>query len=835
MAWKNLSLQAKLGVGFGALTLLMLIVGGWAVMGIGRFVDDAGQVIEGNRLRGMIAQREVDHLDWAANVNMLLTNDTVTTLDVQTDPHKCGLGSWYYGEERKEAEVLVPELAPLLAKMEQPHRNLHESAIQIGKHFKQADPHLPALLASAKSDLFRWSASVYDAFFNEVDHIDVEHDPTKCTLGSWLNSENARTAYALGDQDFRAAFDALAQSHQQLHEIGNRVEAKLSFEAWRQATNQRKQIWESMLETQNELLAVLEHGMENVLDPAKDRASEKADVDALSKWAEIDEHMNEHIIQGCLETAMIIVQLNQENILELAPRCRKAIDDLDQGIAEWKELCQGKDELSPVITNIEAAATRWRNQFEQFASAITTERNSKLAVNEANRLVRDEAEPTIKQAIAHLATLQMEAEHALTGMNRAKDIYNKQTNKLLTEVRGMLGEAGKIVRSNVMTDDEMLASAAQTRTVLIAVCVIALFFSIMAAYLIARSISKPLRQSVSHLHEISQGNFSIPVTQTALARQDEIGMLVQAIDAINSKLGSSLKSVADAATSLSGSSSQLTATATQLATSSEETTKQTNAGAAAAEQMSANMDNMAQSAHQVSENIRTVASAVEQMTASITEVAKNAQQAAGVAGNASSLADASNERIAELGTAADEIGKVIEVIQDIAEQTNLLALNATIEAARAGEAGKGFAVVATEVKELAKQTADATEDIRKRIEGIQQSTGQAVNSIGEIREVITQVNDVSHTIATSVDQQSATMGEIAQNVAQTAGAAEVISTGITESATASQEITQTITLVDRSAKNSSTVASETQNSGQSLSLLAENLQSTVEQFVLEKD
>ncbi|HYW78895.1 MAG TPA: methyl-accepting chemotaxis protein, partial [Thermoguttaceae bacterium] len=186
--------------------------------------------------------------------------------------------------------------------------------------------------------------------------------------------------------------------------------------------------------------------------------------------------------------------------------------------------------------------------------------------------------------------------------------------------------------------------------------------------------------------------------------------------------------------------------------------------------------------------------------------------------------------IGQLGTAADEIGKVIETIQDIAEQTNLLALNATIEAARAGDAGKGFAVVASEVKELAKQTADATEDIRVRIEGIQSSTGEAVVSIGQISDVIHQVNDVSKTIASAVEEQSITTREIAQNVTQTSDAATSVSAGVAQSASASQEITQNIAGVDQGARQTAQGASKTQNASQELAGLAEQLQTLVGQF-----
>ncbi|NUQ62001.1 MAG: methyl-accepting chemotaxis protein [Pirellulales bacterium] len=351
-------------------------------------------------------------------------------------------------------------------------------------------------------------------------------------------------------------------------------------------------------------------------------------------------------------------------------------------------------------------------------------------------------------------------------------------------------------------------------------------------FLIARSITRPMNSVVAHLGEIALNDLRRDVSPDSLARRDEIGALWRALAETVGSLRTVVGRMRANSKDLAGASTELAATSSQLAGGAEETTNQSTQVAAAAQQMSAGMSSMAESTDQMSSNMRSVAAAVEELTASVGEISRNAEQTAGVARNAAQLAETSNAQIGQLGSAADEIGKVIQVIQDIAEQTNLLALNATIEAARAGDAGKGFAVVATEVKELARQTAAATEDIRKRIEGIQGSTGGVVQSITEIRDVIRTVSDLSRNIASSVEEQSSTTREIARNVAQSSGAAQSVAQGISEAASASQEIASKIAAVDQAAHHSSEGAAHTQAAGRGLSQMAEELHSVVSQFRL---
>lgn len=381
----------------------------------------------------------------------------------------------------------------------------------------------------------------------------------------------------------------------------------------------------------------------------------------------------------------------------------------------------------------------------------------------------------------------------------------------------------------LQSDAVVKANTRQMMTMISLVALVCVILVIPLAWLAAARVVNPLVVIVDKLKDIAEGEGDL-TTRLEVTSKDEIGQVAGWFNSFIDKIHELIREVAENANRLNRSSSTLEALSRTMADGASKTSERANSVSAASEEMSTSMNTVAGAMEQASGNMATVSGATGEMTQTITEISKNTVDAREITQEVVEKTRTASEQIGELGGAADEIGQVVDVITDISSQVNLLALNATIEAARAGEAGKGFAVVANEIKDLAGQTAGASNQIKEKVANIRASTGRTVEQIDDVSQVVNKVNEIVLIIASAVEEQSATTQSMAENIGQVSEGIEDVNTNISQSSAVSAEIARDISGVTQAATEM------TQNSGtvdvrsKELSDLAEKLMTLVKKF-----
>jgi methyl-accepting chemotaxis protein len=345
-----------------------------------------------------------------------------------------------------------------------------------------------------------------------------------------------------------------------------------------------------------------------------------------------------------------------------------------------------------------------------------------------------------------------------------------------------------------------------------------------------RMIRRPVGELTERTRAIAAGELSQDAPASLRARQDELGELARAMQMMAENLRKLLRDLAQGIQTIAASASGLSSVSDQMAAGAKETSTKSNTVAAAAEEMSANSVSVAAGMEEATTNLTTVAGATEEMTSTIGEIASNSERARTITGEAMEQAERMRVLTQQLSEAARAIGKVTETITNISDQTKLLALNATIEAARAGAAGKGFAVVAHEIKELARQTADATEDIKAKVGGIQASTGNTMEDLKQISRVIGQVSEIVNTIASAIEEQSTVTKDIARSVSEAASGVQDANQRVAQISVVSQSVAKDIASVNQAAGGMASGSEQVLVNASDLTELAERVQRVVGRF-----
>jgi methyl-accepting chemotaxis protein len=437
---------------------------------------------------------------------------------------------------------------------------------------------------------------------------------------------------------------------------------------------------------------------------------------------------------------------------------------------------------------------------------VLSELSTRFTLQENRDRVAHLKEALPEAKAAQEKAMAMASSEVADAVVKAENEYADVATPAVDASTKTLGDLAESVEK-LMHDSENALNAANSSMIwtMAVTTVIALAVGIFAAIFLSRRVSDATNAVLMKAEAIAAGDLT--GDDVAARSDDEISDLTKAMNKMNGKLKQMIQDISENAQHVATASEEFSSVSQQITANSQETSAQVNV--------------VSNATQQVSQNLQTVATGAEEMGASIKEIAKNATEAAKVATAAVRTAETTNTTIAKLGESSAEIGQVIKVITSIAQQTNLLALNATIEAARAGEAGKGFAVVANEVKELAKETDKATEDISRKIGAIQTDTQAAVEAIGSIGTVIKQINDISNTIASAVEEQNATTNEMARNVS--------------DAAHGSGEITSNIAGVAQAAESTSRGAGDAQRASVQLVETSAQLRKLVEQFKIEGD
>lgn len=447
----------------------------------------------------------------------------------------------------------------------------------------------------------------------------------------------------------------------------------------------------------------------------------------------------------------------------------------------------------------------------------------------ARAVARGDFQESVNQVLANfeeVSAMALEGNRLTDAMGEAMEGADEMQLPLADSLAGLL----KMISDNA--NHEALGAqkkSAVLKTISLLALLVGLAIAVLLTFVISRGITRPIRNASAMLKDISEGEGDL-TKRLVTPNNDEIGEMAGYFNDFVTKLQGIVGQMASNAQAVASSATELSAISEETSGNVQTLSGKTTTVAAAAEEASANTLSVAASMEEASINLSSVASATEEMSATIGEIASNTERARVISNDAGQQAASVSALMQELGRAAQEIGKVTETITDISSQTNLLALNATIEAARAGAAGKGFAVVANEIKELARQTALATEDIKSKIAGVQGSAGSAITDIQKITGVIGEVGQLVSGIAAAIEEQAVVTKDVAGNIAQASTGVQEANERVGQTASVSKLIAEDIAGVSNAAAEIRSGGEQVQSSASALSRLAEQLRGLVGQF-----
>ncbi|MBF0199965.1 MAG: CZB domain-containing protein [Desulfamplus sp.] len=707
MGLKDMTIGRRIAAGFGIVITLLVILGVMSFTGVGSIVDNASEVIEGNALDAELTQKEVDHLNWAGEINRLLTDANVNTLHVETDHTQCQFGKWLYGEGRKRAESLIPSLAPLFKAIEEPHRHLHESAVEIKNVYSQGDPALPAFICTKINEHLEWQTAIQRAILDNAQTIDVETNHERCPLGQWLHSDTAAVV-AASDSVIGRLISDLEIPHKRIHDLA-------------------KNIQESYIQVDHGLRNTLRIRLDEHRQWALDVAvaimdSSRVEVQTDPKKCEFGRWLSTPEARAILD--------HDEKLKEIFTRIKEPHDALHKSVIKMNTAID-KGFLHEVAEIFhEETAGHLAATAALIEEAIGHEEDKMSGRERAMDIFRNELLPRLEVTKDILHQIQHRAQEMLEGSHAANAVYAEKTTQHLDAVQKILGQLRKEARANILTDHAMLEAAHSTKQNVLLISIIAIAAGVLLSFFIARAIIKVL---------------------TSISEGMEEG--ANQVAAASSQVSSSSQSMAEGASQQAASIEETSSSMEEMASmtrKNSDNSKQADVLMKEAHQVvnraNASMDQLVKSMEEIthaSEETSKIIKTIDEIAFQTNLLALNAAVEAARAGEAG----------AGFAVVADEVRNLAMRAAEAAKSTAKL-IEGTVE-----KIGSGSQIV-TDTGRAFKNVSESTSNVAHLLSEISEASMEQSEGISQVNIAITEMDKVVQQNAANAEETASASEEM---------------------------------------------------------------------------